>query len=252
MKNLDKLFSSAMAGKKVLITGGSTGIGREIALALSSLGADCIICGRTNEPLDETVQAAIEDGHSGRIIAVQCDISEESDVEKLFAKVDDELGELDILINNAALAYGSIAEGSYEDWSYIIKTNLIGNLSPTHHAIARMKEKGSGHIVNIGSMSALSKDEGTSVYVATKSGLQGFSEALRKEINQMGIKVTLVEPGKVDTDMQKGTKEEREEQIEAMEMLRAEDIALSVIFCLAQAPRTDIVSLQVRPHLQKN
>ena len=252
MEHLEKMFSEAIAGKKVLITGGSTGIGREIALTLSALGADCMICGRDETPLEEVVKLAEASGHAGRIISAQCDLSEEQEVEKLFLALDNEFGRLDILINNAALAYGSITEGNYSDWSYIIKTNLIGNMSPTHHALSRMKKNGHGHIVNIGSMSALSKDEGTSVYVATKSGLQGFSEALRKEVNKMGIKVTLIEPGKVDTDMQKGTKAEREQKIEAMEMLKAEDIALTVVFCLAQAPRTDIVSLQIRPHLQMN
>jgi NADP-dependent 3-hydroxy acid dehydrogenase YdfG len=251
MKNLAHFFSAAIAGKKVLITGGSTGIGREIALALTSLGADCIICGRHMEQLQETVAAAsLTD--AGKCIPVICDVAEEADVEKLFAEVDSSLGGIDILINNAALAYGSIAEGSYSDWSYVVKTNLMGNLSPIHHAIPRMKEKGSGHIVNIGSMSALSKDEGSSVYVATKSGLQGFSEALRKEVNKLGIKVSLIEPGAVDTDMQEGSAEEKLEKIDKQEMLKAEDIALATVFCLAQPQRTDIVSLQVRPHLQKN
>jgi short-subunit dehydrogenase len=154
------------------------------------------------------------------------------------------------LINNAALGYGSVTEGSYQDISYIVQTNLIGYLACTQHAVKRMIEAGKGHILNIGSMSADVREEGSSVYVATKSAIQGFSEALRKELNPKKIKVTLIEPGAVDTDMQPGTEEERKQQLDNLEMMPAEDIAMAVVFCLAQHERCDIVGMQIKPHLQ--
>ena len=107
-----------------------------------------------------------------------------------------------MVVNNAALAYQSIMEGDYNDWQYIVQTNLLGYMACAHEAIERMKMNGGGHIVNIGSMSAHVREKNSSVYVATKSGVQGFSEALRKEVNELGIKVTLIEPGAVGTDMQ--------------------------------------------------
>jgi NADP-dependent 3-hydroxy acid dehydrogenase YdfG len=124
-------------------------------------------------------------------------------------------------------------------------------MAMSHEAVERMKANGWGHIVNIGSMSADVREKDSSVYVATKSGIQGFSEALRKEVNPLGIKVTLIEPGAVGTDMQSEySPKEQRKQIEKMEMLRAEDIAACVLYTITQPKRCDVVSLQIRPHLQ--
>jgi NADP-dependent 3-hydroxy acid dehydrogenase YdfG len=159
---------------------------------------------------------------------------------------------LDILINNAALGYGPITDGGYPEWEYILKTNLLGYMAMTHEAVERMKASGWGHIVNIGSMSADVREKDSSVYVATKAGIQGFSEALRKEVNPIGIKVTLIEPGAVGTDMQSQySPAEQRERIEKMKMLRAEDIAACLLYTITQPKRCDVVSLQIRPHLQE-
>jgi NADP-dependent 3-hydroxy acid dehydrogenase YdfG len=158
---------------------------------------------------------------------------------------------LDILINNAALGYNSVMEGSYGDWQYIVNTNLLGYMAMAHEAIERMKARREGHIVNIGSMSADVREKDSSVYVATKSGIQGFSEALRKEVNPLGIKVTLIEPGAVGTDMQSQYSPEEQRQREAeLKMLKAEDIAACILYTITQPKRCDVVSLQIRPHLQ--
>jgi NADP-dependent 3-hydroxy acid dehydrogenase YdfG len=162
------------------------------------------------------------------------------------------MDKLDILINNAALGYGSVMEGGYPEWEYILKSNLLGYMAMSHEAIQRMKANGWGHIVNIGSMSADVREKDSSVYVATKSGIQGFTEALRKEVNSQGIKVTLIEPGAVGSDMQSQySPEQQRERIEKMKMLRAEDIAACVLYTITQPKRCDVVSLQIRPHLQE-
>lgn len=249
-RNLNQLFSGKLSGKKVLISGGTTGIGREIALWLCAIGADVLICGRTQQPLDETTAEAKKMNYPGKCFGITADIAIQDDLEKIIEEADSQLGGLDILINNAGLAHGSIIEGTYEDWANVLNTNLLGCLALSHHAITRMKQSGSGHIVNIGSMSAQSKDPESSVYVATKSGMRGFTESLRKEVNEMGIKVTLIEPGAVDTDMQEASKEEKLEKVENLEMLVASDIAITTLFCLMQPERADIVTLQIRPHLQ--
>jgi len=249
-RNLNQFFTSKLTGKKVLISGGTTGIGREIALWLCAIGADVLICGRTQQPLDETINEANSLNYPGKCMGMQADIAVQEDIDKIISEVGSQLGGLDILINNAGLAHGSITEGKYEDWVYIMNTNLVGCLALSHHAITRMKEKGSGHIVNIGSMSAQSKNPESSVYVATKSGMRGFTESLRKEVNEMGIKVTLIEPGAVDTDMQEASKEEKLEKVRKLEMLTSSDIAITTLFCLLQPERSDIIALQIRPHLQ--
>ncbi len=131
-----------------------------------------------------------------------------------------------------------------------MKTNVLGYLACAHHAVERMKKRKAGHIVNIGSMSADVREKDSSVYVATKSAIQGFSESFRKEVNEQGIKVTLIEPGAVGTDMQPVSVPDQQTNIENLEMLRAEDIAGAVLFAVSQPERCDIVELKIRPHLQ--
>ncbi|MBE8722510.1 SDR family oxidoreductase [Sphingobacterium pedocola] len=250
MKDLNAYWKESLSEKRVVITGGSTGIGREIALLLTSLGARCLICGRHQEQIDETIAASKEVATTGSCDGTVADIAKREDIDRLFETADQRLGGVDILINNAALGYGSVSEGDYEDWDYLVRANLTAYLACSHYAAKRMAAEGKGHIVNIGSMSADVREAGSSVYVATKTGIQGFSEALRKELNPKKIKVTLIEPGAVDTDMQAGSTSEKEEKVDNLEMLPAEDIAMAVGFCLAQHERCDIVGLQIRPHLQ--
>jgi NADP-dependent 3-hydroxy acid dehydrogenase YdfG len=99
-------------------------------------------------------------------------------------------------------------------------------------------------------MSADIKKAGSSVYTATKSGIQGFTESLRKEVNEAGIKVTLIEPGLVGTDMPENSAEEQQQQQEELKMLKAEDIAAAVYYALIQPKRCDVVDIKLRPHLQ--
>lgn len=236
-----------IAGKRILITGGTTGIGRALAIRLAQLGANIVIVGRHQDVIQETLEEIKHDDSETQVLGVAADVSLQDDIEKVFMTVNEELGGLDVLINNASLGFGSITEGEYRDWEYIVKTNLMGYMACSHYALTAMVPQEKGHIIHIGSMSAVSREDGSSVYVATKSALQGFSESLRKEVNPKGINVTLIEPGAVDTDMQEQSQEEKLKQIEAMEMLMADDIAESVIYVLAQHERTSIVELKIKP-----
>jgi NADP-dependent 3-hydroxy acid dehydrogenase YdfG len=235
-------------GKNILITGGTTGIGRSTALLLAAQGAQVMIFGRHEQELKDAVHDIQSTG--GTVTGFTADTSNPDDIRRVFKEVDREMGRLDILINNAALGYNSVMEGEYKDWQYIVNTNLLGYMAIAHEAIERMKSHGWGHIVNIGSMSADIREKDSSVYVATKAGIQGFSEALRKEVNPLGIKVTLVEPGSVGTDMQPESPNEQRQKQEKMEMLKAEDIAACVLYALTQPKRCDVVMVQIRPHLQ--
>jgi NADP-dependent 3-hydroxy acid dehydrogenase YdfG len=238
-----------VADKSILITGGTTGIGRSTAILLAVQGARVMIFGRHEQELNEAMTDIRQAG--GEVRGLTADVSDPEDIRRVFQEFDRQLDRLDILINNAALGYGSIMEGGYPEWEYILRTNLLGYMAMSHEAVERMKANGWGHIVNIGSMSADVREKDSSVYVATKSGIQGFTEALRKEVNPLGIKVTLIEPGAVGTDMQSEySPKEQRKQIEKMEMLRAEDIAACVLYTITQPKRCDVVSLQIRPHLQ--
>jgi NADP-dependent 3-hydroxy acid dehydrogenase YdfG len=252
--NLDQsLFDyqiEPVADKSILITGGTTGIGRATAILLAAQGARVMIFGRQQNDLDEAMKDIREAG--GEVLGLTADVSDPQDIQRVFQEFDQQMDKLDILINNAALGYGSVMEGGYPEWEYILKTNLLGYMAMTHEAAERMKANGWGHIVNIGSMSADVREKDSSVYVGTKAGIQGFSEALRKEVNSHGIKVTLIEPGAVGTDMQSQySPEQQRERIEKMKMLRAEDIAACVLYTITQPKRCDVVSLQIRPHLQE-
>ncbi|WP_256005475.1 SDR family oxidoreductase [Pedobacter deserti] len=250
MENLKDYLPENLKGKRILISGGTTGIGRATAILLASVGARVMIFGRSPEPLEETLQEIRSLEGAGECFGITADVAHSDEIERIFSEADSQLGGLDIMINNAALAFQGISDGNYSDWQYIVQTNLLGYMACAHEAIKRLEANGGGHIVNIGSMSADVREEGSSVYVATKSAIQGFSEALRKEVNKKGIKVTLIEPGAVGTDMQPSSAEEQRENIEKLEMLKAEDIAMSVLYCLAQPKRCDVVDLKIRPHLQ--
>jgi NADP-dependent 3-hydroxy acid dehydrogenase YdfG len=233
-------------GKAVLISGGTTGIGRATAILLGAHGARLMIFGRHEPELTEALEDIRQAG--AEVYGTVADQARLEDVKRVFQEADRELGSLDILINNAALPGGSIE--TTENWPYILQSNLQGYMACTYEAVNRMKASGSGHIVNIGSLSADVREEGSSVYVATKSAIQGFSEALRKEVNQHGIKVSLIEPGSVGTDMVEASPEQQDKKQAELKMLKAEDIAASVYYCLTQPQRTDVIVVQIRPHLQ--
>ena len=250
MENLANYFGQNIKDKKIVITGGTTGIGKAIADVLVSLGGRVLIFGRDENDFKNAVADIKKQFPDAEVYGTPADVTKKEDIDKILEIVDSELGGIDILINNAALSAPGITEETYEDYKYIIDTNITGYLAFAQEASARMKKQKSGHIVNIGSMSAESKEPTSTIYVATKSAIRGFSASLRKELNPLGIKVSLIEPGAVTSDMQPGSKAEHQEKIEKMEMLEAYDIAMSTLFCLSQPQRCDIVTMQIRPHLQ--
>ncbi len=168
----------------------------------------------------------------------------------MFAEADRRLGGLDVLVNNAAVSGESFQEQSLEEIDYVVRTNVVGYLAVAHEGVPRMKERGGGHVVLVGSISAGLREEDEGTYVATKAAIRAFAESLRKTVNEQGIKVTLVEPGKIATDMVDKEQEEKEEAIAGLEMLTPEDIAGSILYTLLQPERCDVVSIQIRPHRQ--
>jgi NADP-dependent 3-hydroxy acid dehydrogenase YdfG len=249
--NFTQSLEQKISGLTILITGGTTGIGRETALQLAEMGANVLICGHDEQHLQDTLNGRHEGSRRGALNGIIADTSTAEGIAKIFEESDSLFGSrLDVLINNAAIAYQSILDGTYDDWKKVIDTNLLGYMACTRQAIDRMINSGGGHIIHIGSMSADVHERGSSVYVATKSGIQGFSESLRKEVNEKGVKVTLIEPGAVDTDMQPKETSEKHNPTDETKMLRASDIASAIIYTLVQDKRCDVVEIRVRPHLQ--
>jgi len=166
-----------LSGRKAIITGGTTGTGRAIAVLLASEGARVFVCGRTPDHLDDAL-ARIREVGEGNGFAV--DLTRRDEVERLFAEADRYLGGLDIAVINAAVPVDAIVETSRDDLYYATAADFTAYLATTQAAVSRMK--GGSDVVLIGSMSAVSKSPGSSIYVAAKSGIEGFSMSLRKEL----------------------------------------------------------------------
>lgn len=239
--------TSSLQGKRVLLTGGTTGIGRATLLALARAGARVLTFGRHQEPLDE----ALELCGSAEVSGMIADTSRPEDIDRVFARADELLGGVDVLINNAALGAEPLHEMADRDWRYVVETNLVGYLACTRAALERMRGQGSGHVVLISSISPEILAPGESVYAATKGGINSFALALRKEIAGDGVRISVIEPGSVGTDMQPCSAEEQREAIAKAEMLYAEEIAEAVVFVLTRSPRCDVAMLRIEPLKQK-
>ena len=169
----------------------------------------------------------------------------------MFEAVDGKLGGIDILVACAALGAQPIHEMAEDDWRYVIDTNLVGYLACARAAIKRMERDGGGHLLFVGSISSEVKARGESVYSATKAGVQAFAETLRKEVADKNIKVSVIQPGSVDTDMQECNADEKREAVARDEMLHAEEIAEAIHFALTRSARADVVTLRIEPRIQK-
>jgi 3-oxoacyl-[acyl-carrier protein] reductase len=237
----------SLEGRRVLITGGTTGIGRAIAVLLASEGAKVFICGRDKNHLDDALQRIGEVG-SGDGISI--DLAEREGVDRLFEAADKFLGKLDVAIINAAVAAEDLAGTPEDDIYYQTSVDFTAYLATAKAALNRMSD--GADIVFIGSMSAVSREAGSSVYVAAKAGIEGFAEALREEVAEKNIKVGLIEPGFTGADLQYPDypPEKQRELINKDQMLRAEDIAASVHFMLTQPRRTAVSLMRVETRLQ--
>lgn len=189
----------SLAGQTALVTGGSKGIGRAICLALAKEGANIIIASRNESEIKETMDKLKEMG--SKSLAIQADVRSEEDVRRLISMTIDKCGKLDILINNAGVAYKRrLEETTLEEYEQIIDTNLKGVFLCTKYAIPYIKESKNGKIINISSVGGLHGLPEFSVYCASKFGVNGITESIASEL-EGEIKVYAVCPGAVDTDM---------------------------------------------------
>jgi NAD(P)-dependent dehydrogenase (short-subunit alcohol dehydrogenase family) len=236
----------SLKGRKAIISGGTTGIGRAIAVLLASEGANVFVCGRTPEHLDDALERIREVGEGG---GINVDLAEQDGVDRFVDEADKFLGGIDLAVINAALPADKLADTSVEDIRYVVDTNLTHMMTLARRALERM-EAGSD-ILFIGSMSSVSRSGGSTVYTATKTGMEAFAEALRKELAEKDIKVGNIEPGLVGTDMQlpEIPVEKQREMIQEAKMLRAEDIAAAAHFLLTQPRRTVVSLMRVEPRI---
>src|SRR5438128_1546851 len=186
-------------GKVAVVTGGTKGIGRGIAEALTRSGVSVCISARQAEDIEKTVSSLRGLGE-GRAIGFTCNVRDHAQVRSLFEHIAAEFGRLDILVNNAGIGvFGSVAETSPEDFRALLETNVFGVFYCCHEAIPLMKERGGGYIINISSLAGTNAHPRMAAYNASKFALNGFSEALMQEVRHDNIKVSYICPGSVNT-----------------------------------------------------
>lgn len=236
----------SLEGKRVLISGGTTGIGRAIAILLASEGAKVFVCGRTPEHLDDALQRIREVGEGD---GINVDLTRQEEVERFVNEGEKYLGGIDVAVINAALPVNTLEETDKRTIRYTLETNLVGFVETAKFASDKMKA--GSDIVIIGSMSSVSQEAGSSVYVAAKTGVEGFATSLRKELAKKDIKVGIIQPGLTGTDMQypEYPPEKQREMIHKHEMLRAEDIAVAAQYMLTQPRRSLVSMIHVEPRI---
>lgn len=202
-----------LEGKIALITGAGRGIGRAVALALATDGADVALASYTAQNA-ESAAAEIKQKTGRRVLAVQADVGVAADVERLFTQVIDAFGRVDILVNNAGITRDNlILRMSEEDWDAVLNTNLKGAFLCTRAAGRIMLRQKSGRIINITSVVGLIGNAGQANYAASKAGLIGLTKSTAKELGSRGITVNAIAPGFIQTDMTDTLPAEVREQV---------------------------------------
>lgn len=229
-----------LAGKRVLVTGGSRGIGHAIADKLSQAGAAVAICGRNERDLREAV-TALGGSRSGKVVGAIADVSSSESVEGLFRWTDEQLGGLDLLVNNAGIGiFKPAAELTPEEWRKVIEINLNGAFYCTREALPRFRQAGGGYLINISSLAGKNPFAGGAAYNASKFGLNGLSEAVMLDHRADRVRVTYIMPGSVDTEFGgSGTGADWK--------IHPQDIAQIVMDLLALPERTLVSRVEVRP-----
>jgi clavulanate-9-aldehyde reductase len=240
-----------LAGHVSLVTGASSGIGEGVARALGAAGATVVVAARRFDRLTQLAAGITSAG--GTALAHQLDIADVTQAGGAVRTITERFGRLDSIVNAAGIMLSArTADASLADWQRMFETNVIGLMALTHAAFAVMRAQGSGHVVNISSVSARLANAGSPAYAATKSAVNTFSESLRKEGASAGVRVTVVSPGIVETELfehpaDAATRARFRKMLDSMTPLTPADVAASVVFALAQPPHVSISEIVLRP-----
>ncbi|MCV2491498.1 SDR family NAD(P)-dependent oxidoreductase [Geodermatophilus sp. YIM 151500] len=240
-----------LEGKVALVTGASSGIGEATAVALARAGAAVAVGARRKDRLDDLSARLRADG--AVVLQLDLDVTDEQACTDAVARTRAELGGLDVLVNNAGvMLLGLIVGADTEDWRRMLHTNVLGLMYMTHAAVEGMVEQGSGDIVNVSSVAGRQARKGAGVYNASKWAVNAFSESLRQEVTGRGVRVGLVEPGAVTTELtdhitQPAARSAAQTMYTSMRALTSEDIARAVLYVVTQPPHVAVNELLVRP-----
>ena len=249
-------MTDRLHGTVALVTGASSGIGEATALSLAAHGAAVAVAARRVDRLDGLAKRIRDNG--GTALVIECDVTDEAQATAMVERTVAELGRLDTLINNAGVMLLGPAVGApLTEWQRMVELNVLGLLYCAHAALAHLlkaAEAGPRQVadmVNISSVAGRVPRNGSGVYNATKHGVGAFSESVRQEVTKRHVRVSLVEPGAVETELASHNRPEVQEtmakRFASMERLQADDIADAVSYIVTRPRHVAINEILVRP-----
>jgi len=252
----DVNVNGKLDGTVALVTGASSGIGEATAARLAAQGAAVAIAARRRDRLESLAEQIRATG--GKALVIEADFADEPQARQAVEQTVADLGRLDTLVNNAGvMLLGPVVGAPIDEWQRMVQINLLGLLYASHAALphllnaAREEPRHVADVVNISSTAGRLARAGSGVYNATKHGVVAFSEALRQEVTRSHVRISIVEPGAVATELPLHNRPEIREQIEKRfgdtETLTAEDIAETIAFIVTRPRRVAINEVLVRP-----
>lgn len=226
--------------KVAVVTGASSGIGKGIATALAERQVQLVLAGRNEARLEETAND-LKETYKAQVETVITDVTQRQQVEQLVEQAKSHYGHLDVIVNSAGqMLSPAITDGDVEAWETMIDVNVKGTLYGINAALLHFKKQGSGHIINIASISGFEVTKQSTMYSATKAAIHTITQGLEKELARTGIRVTSISPGMVDTPMGSGDFGDRKK-------LEAKNIAEAVVYALEQPSHVNVNEITVRP-----
>ena len=252
----EECVTGPLDGTTALVTGASSGIGEASALALADAGAAVALVARRTDRLEGLQRKITESG--GRALSVTADVTDEAQARDAVERAVRELGRLDTVVNNAGvMLLGPIVDAPVEEWRRMVQLNVLGLMYVAHAALPHLLSaagdgpRGVADLVNVSSVAGRQVRQGSGVYNATKHGVGAFAESLRQEVAQRHVRVSLVEPGAVETELASHVRPEVREQsmrrFAGVERLQAGDIADAVAYIVTRPRHVAVNEILVRP-----
>lgn len=230
-----------LQGQYALVTGAGRGIGRAIAQALAASGAHVVLAARSEGEL-KALAATIQ-GQGGQATPLRMDVAQESSILSTFKQIHQRFGQLDILVNNAGIGlYGPIRDFRTEDLDKMLAVNLRGAFLCCREALRLMESRKRGYLINIASVVGFKAYANQAAYTATKHGLMGLTKALALEAQPHGIRVSVILPGGVETDLVRAARPDLDSSV----LMQPEDIAQSVLYLLSLSDRAAVDEIYIR------
>lgn len=241
-------LAPGLDGKVALVTGASSGIGEATARSLASAGANVVVAARRTDKL-----AALVADLDGRAVAFGGDVCAEADAFAMVEETIERFGRIDILVNSAGIIdAGGLESLSLEQWRKVIEINLWGTIYTCKAALPHLKAQGAGDIINISSTAGRRAAGLMGAYSTSKFGLTGFTEGLRQEMGDHGVRVAIIEPGATETEVASGIadptmQQAMQQHVSRDGVMQPDDIAEAIMFLLSLPRRANVSQMLIRP-----